>query len=511
MLKATLVLLVITLGAIAILPCCEGSTMEGSMENVIYLVSTVESRQLPERLLGLQAVPLYERLVSDPAKVTIAREMAPAYVRFPGGMIGNYYNWRTGQLEFNIQPNSSATYRFFARAADQIRALHPQGVFIEPYQEFSKSIGAETVLLVNLETSSVADQVEWFKKMQGEGILPSYLELGNEFWLAMLGDPNVLKKWPDVQTTMRVMKEYRDALKPYFTEGTKVAVQSPATRFYAMNQDGKLVARSIFKTWDDYLKPEAWFDAVTIHPYPEVDSIAGIGEKAKLPSNMDKVFPAMMARCDQGIDETLSALEKQLPGKEIWVTEWSGYAWGGASSEQTPPVLGLCSHLTIRMMMTFLRHSSVTVTHYHMLNFSGGPMSLYRYDSQSKGYVPISSAVILKWFNQAANGGSTYERFKVKGAKWVTSSITSEEGYYDIEAVQFQKGKSTILLIHNASAGDKVLVLSNLMKGKLPAQVETMVIDPVANYLQSAPAVQTVSSSKEIELPAYSLTRVVWE
>ena len=492
-------------------PGCGMSTLEESVASTINLVSTGESRDLPERLLGLQAVPLYERLVGNPAKVSIAREMAPAYVRFPGGMVGNYYNWRTGQLEFDVQPNSSATYRFFARTADQIRLLHPQGVFIEPYQEFSRSIGAETVLLVNLETSSVADQVEWFNKMKGEGVLPRYLELGNEFWLAMLGDPNVLKKWPDVQTTMRVMKEYRDALQSFFIEGTKVAVQSPATRFYAMNQDNKLVARSGFKAWDGYLQPEPWFDAVTIHLYPEVDSIVGVGEKAKLPSNMDKAFPAMMARCDQGIDETLSALEKQLPAKEIWITEWSGYAWGGASSAQTPPVLGLHLHLTTRMMMTFLRHPSVTMTHCHMLNFSGGPMSLYRYDSQSKSYVPISSAVILKWFNQAANGGATYERFKVEGAKWVTSTVTTEEGYSDVEAVQFRKGTSTTLLVHNASAENKILLLPSLVKDKLPAKVEIMVIDPAGNCLQSAPAVQTASASKEIELPAYSLSRVVWE
>jgi Tol biopolymer transport system component len=490
----------------------EGAAEEANMGNTVNLVSTGESRKLPERLLGLQAVPLYERLVDDPAKVLIAREMAPAYVRFPGGMVGNYYNWRTGQLEFDVQPNSSATYRFFASAADQIRLLHPEGVFIEPYQEFSKSIGAETVLLVNLETSSVADQMEWFEKMKGEGILPRYLELGNEFWLAMLGDPNVLSKWPDVQTTMRVMKEYRDALEPYFIDGTKVAVQLPATRFYAMNRDGKLVASTYFEPWDDYIQPESWFDAVTLHLYPEADSIVGAGEKAKLPSNMDKTFPAMMARCNQGVDETLSAVEKQLPGKEIWITEWSGYAWGGASSDQTPPVLGLHLHLTTRMLMTFLRHSSVTMTHYHMLNFSGGPMSLYRYDSGSGSYVPISSAVILKWFNQAANGGTTYERFRVEGARWITSTVTSEEGYYDIEAVQFQKGESTTtIIVHNASSEVKRLPVSRLVSGRLPTKIESAVVVPTYDYLSSAPPLLEIEPAEEIEIPAYSVTRMVWE
>jgi len=80
------------------------------------------------------------------------------------------------------------------------------------------------------------------------------------------------------------------------------------------------------------------------------------------------------------------------------------------SSRNVSALLGLHVHLTTPTLMTFLRHPSVTITEYHMLNFSGSPMSLYRYDSQSQSYVPISSTIILKWFNQVANGGATYQR-----------------------------------------------------------------------------------------------------
>jgi hypothetical protein len=502
------VLLVVTISLVFLLLGCGAST---STPNPT-LTPIGEPRELPTRLLGLQAVPLYEHLTDDPAKVAIAQEMAPAFVRFPGGMVGNYYNWRTGQLELNVRPNSSATYRFYASSAEQIKKLHPEGVFIEPYYQFSQAIGAEIVLLVNLETSSVTDQVEWFEKMKGEGILPHYLELGNEFYLAMLGDPNVLKKWPDAPTTMQVMKEYRDALQPYFATGTKVAVQSTASQFYATNTDGNLTPSATLKNWDDALHPEPWFDAVTIHLYPDVDRIAGAGLKDTLPDNMDMVLSATMARCDQGVDESITTVEKQLPGKEIWITEWSGYSWAGADpSSQTSPIFGLHVHLTTRMLMTFLRHSSVTMTEYHMLNFSGGPMSLYRYDSQSQSYVPISSAIILKWFNQAANGGATYQRFKVDGAKWVNSNVTAEEGYYDIEAVQFRKENTTTIIIHNASSETKSVSLSGIVSGRFPTVIESALVDPTADYSSAAPLVEALPVANQIEIPAYSVTRIVWE
>ncbi len=167
--------------------------------------------------------------------------------------------------------------------------------------------------------------------------------------------------------------------------GTKVAVQATASRFYVSNTEGKLVQTTSLKNWDAALKAEPWFDAVTIHLYPGIDRIAGAGSNRILPDNMDKVFPAAMARCDQGVDEAIIAIEKQLPGKEIWITEFNDYQWGGTEpSNKIVPPMGLNLHLTTRMLMTFLRHPAVTMAEYHMLNFSGGPMALYRYDVQSR-------------------------------------------------------------------------------------------------------------------------------
>jgi hypothetical protein len=502
------VLLALIICIVFLFPGCgDSATTPGAT-----LVPIGESRELPTRLLGLQAVPLYEHLIDNPAKVAIAQEMAPAFVRFPGGMVANYYNWHSGQLQLNVQSNSSTTYRFYAYVAEQIKQLHPDGVFIEPYYQFSQTIGAQIVLVPNLETSSVVDQAEWFEKMRNEGILPRYLELGNEFYLAMLGDPNVLQKWPDAPTAMLVMKQYRDALQPYFVTGTKVAVQATASRFYATNIGGDLVPTATLKNWDDALQPEPWFDAATIHLYPQVDRIAGAGLRDTLPNNMDMVFSATMARCDQGVDEAISSIEMQLPGKEIWITEWSGYAWAGADApNQTFPIFGLYVHLTTRMLMTFLRHPSVTMTEYHMLNFSGGPMSLYRYDSQSQSYMPTSSAIILKWFNQAANGGATYQRLKVDGTKRVNSSVTAEEGYYDIDAVQFQKRNVTTVIIHNASSQTKSVSLSSIVSDRLPTMIESALVNPIADYSTTVPVVTTLPLAHQIEIPAYSVTRIVWE
>jgi len=482
--------------------------------NAITLVETGEERMLPERILGLQAVPLYEKMTDNPIKRSIAREMAPAIIRFPGGMVGNYYNWQTGQLEVPVYSNSSATTLFYARVADQIKGLHPQGVHIEEYSDFSQAIGAEIVLVPNLESSTVAEQVVWFSEMKAEGILPRRIELGNEFFLAMLGDPNILRKWPDAPAAMRVMKEYRDAFQPYFVAKTLVAVQAAGSRFYVSNDSGKLVPVRRLEDWDNALKNELWFDAVTLHFYPDVGNIAGPGERSRLPDNADKIFPALMARCDSGLEEALNDIKERLPGKEIWITEWGARSGTLATvtNEKEEAILGMNIHLATRMVMTMLRNESVTMALYHMLNFSGGPMSLYRPDLEHGGYAPLGPAEILRWFNQAANGGATYQRLKVEGARQVTSSTTSLESYHDVEAVLFRKGGQTTVIIHNASTEEKTLKLAKVMDGRLPKKIETISTLRLADdYSRSVPPIQTLAVSRQIELPPYSITRLVWE
>ena len=176
-------------------------------------------RQLPERLLGASAEAVIEHLIDDPNKVAALKEIDLAFVRFPGGSQANYYNWRTGLLDITLTPQSSQYMRFWAETVPKIRNSFPNGVKIAEYTKFAKQVGAEVVLVPNLETSNIAEQIEWFRQMKAAEIVPGHIELGNEFWIAMGFDPDVLKQWPDEPSSMRIMKNYCDALRPYFPPG----------------------------------------------------------------------------------------------------------------------------------------------------------------------------------------------------------------------------------------------------------------------------------------------------
>jgi hypothetical protein len=168
-------------------------------------------RSLPDKILGASVESLIEHVLDDPLKVAAIKTTAPGVIRFPGGSQSNYYDWQDGQIHFNVQSNSSSYYKYWAGIAPLIARGHPNGVSYEDYVTFANQIGgADPIIVPNLETSTVASQSAWFTKLGQENLAPRNIELGNEFWVAMAGDPNVMRKWPDEPSSMSVMQQYAD-------------------------------------------------------------------------------------------------------------------------------------------------------------------------------------------------------------------------------------------------------------------------------------------------------------
>src|ERR1700687_3476088 len=446
----------------------------------LVLVSSGAARNLPERLLGASAEAFFEHLIDDPAKVEIARQMGLAYVRCPAGTESTYYDGRPALPAIQVYPNSSIYTRFWAAILPSIARAFPRGISMADYQPFADAIGAETLIVPHLETSPVADQAAWFQEMNTAGQLSQHIEMGNEFYIAMLDDPNVIAKWPNEPYALGVTRRYVRALRPYLlprtytakgpTElcalgaprryvralrpyllpGTKVAVQSAGSAFYipATTSD-QFLQRQL--QWDAALAPAARFQAVTVHLYPDPNQVVGhaLAGPPVSQAAAATILSAMMARADQGVAGVLADIEQRLPGKEIWVTEWNprGPNPDGSHDALTPPML---MQLTTRMTMASLRHPAVTAALYFMLNFDPNvPFALYLPDDAG-GFQPTPMAVVLRWLDQAANGGSSYLAYAELGARPIPGGGPWPEAYSAIAAALFQSAAQMNLLIQNA-------------------------------------------------------------
>ena len=499
--------------AVLFLAAAPGRTLAAEAASPLVLATVGDARALPERLLGGSAEAFFEHLIDNPVKTGLLAAMHLAFTRFPGGTQSNYYDWKRGLIFVTAYPNSSAYTSYWAGLAPQIASVFPAGISLEQYKVFSDTLGAEIVMVPNLEAASVADQVAWFQRLAAAGAVPAHIELGNEFYIAMEGDPNVEARWPDEPTTMAISKQYLDGFRTYLPPAVRVAVQAAPGPF-GMGQNDRGQFWDRIRQWNLDLHPESWFDAVTIHLYPRLEEVTGDPNANYEPVTAQlalRNFAAMMARHDDGTDETLADIESRVPGKEIWITEWNprgGQIWVAGQTDPVTPALAL--HLVTRMVLACLRHPSVTMNLYFMLNFlTSTPYGAFVPDGSS--FAPLPATVAFGWLCEAANGGATFQRVVEAGGARIPGGGSKPETYAAIEGAIFRAAGQATLIVQNAASEARSYDMTSDAGGVAPSLVETLSMPELADTARRAAQVARVSPSLAVTLAPYSVTRLVWE
>ncbi len=468
------------------------------------------ARPLPNHILGGSVEALIEHILDNPAVVAALVKTAPAVVRFPGGSQSNYYDWRTGLLNIPVQPNSSSYMKFWANVAPKIAQAFPNGVKLELYAPLAQKIGADIILVPNLETSTTDEQVAWFKQLALENIRAQNIELGNEFWIAMGGDPAVMRNWPDEPTAMTVMQQYETALRPIVGTGGKFAIQSAGSAFNTPPDTRRPFQRRQLD-WDAALAPAPWFDAVTVHLYPNPEEMVATTPGATLQQQFDRY----MAHGDAGVDRVLNDVAKRVPGKEIWITEWSprggnpGDITNPNFHELVPPPMR--AQLVARYELAYLRHPAVTKALYFTLNFTNKSIFQEYVQTADGSYAAMAPAVVLDWFDDAANGGSTFRRVIEAQGAFLSGIGPFKEGYRPIEGGLFQIDKRTVLLLQNGSAEARLYDPSQGGTKPWPVEADLLVSSDLMVQDHVAAQVTTLTPNQPILLPPYSLLRLIWK
>ena len=471
----------------------------------IRLETAGPARRLPSGICGASSEPLIERLIGNQAKISALKEVAPATLRFPGGSQSNFYDWKTGLLDFQANPQSSQYIKFWAQNAPKIAGTFPKGIHLEDFMPLVREIGADVILVANLETSAVESQAAWFKQLASKGILPKNIELGNEFWIAMGNDPDSLRRWPDEPAAMAVMHRYEQALRPIVGPGAKFAVQAAGYAFWAAPQVKEGLLRRL-SDWDAALRPESWFDAVTIHLYPLLEPL----QQRPGGDTHEGLFRYLMARCDGGVDRTIQSVSSRAPNKEIWITEWSANGAGNYARRGPNPVTpAMFTQVATRMLLAFLRHPEVTRELFFTFNFT--PERQSHFVAAADGaWRPEPATQVLGWFNLAANGGARYQRVVERGTSPVSPGVTFGDSYREVEGAGFTSAGQTTLILQNA--GPWARRFDPADGGRLPAPRSVQIIAAADLNDSERGAVQgsSVSTAGPFTVPPYSVVRIIW-
>jgi hypothetical protein len=469
----------------------------------IELQPLAAARPLPDRILGANVNLFYEKMAEDPAKVAILKTMDIGTVRFPGGTDGQFWQPQTGTFEVPLDSNASFYRKFWAAIAPRLNALHPNGIQVDEAKRFLDQIGAAMVLVPNLDTSTLQVQTSWYQKLAAQHLIPSRIEMGNEAYLAMIGDPASLKRFPDEAHYLAIAKQNLDALQPYLPPGAKIAVQAAPAGFTKERLAGRAM-EDRFEKWNHDLTPQPWFQAVTVHLYAREQTVVGNG------GGMDgmRLFAAYMGRFDSGVDHMIQRIAARVPGKEIWCTEWNPR--GGDPSALTrsdPRTPAMMMHASTRTIFAFLRHPEVTQSSYFMLDFDL-KQAFTVFVKQAGGYQTVPVTEALTWLDQAANGGATFREY-AWGQKIPSGGVIPGETYDPVVAGLFEHPQTTTLIIQNATPTAFKTDLQTFQPA-MPKRIEVMT--PPMDRQDLYPAeVLSVAPARLLTLPPFSLIRVTWE
>jgi hypothetical protein len=325
-------------------------------------------------------------------------------------------------------------------------------------------------------------------------------------------DEETLRIFPDHAAAMVRTKAHLKAMQPHLRKDSLVAVQAAATWLHHPPSRPAHDPRGLHeRKWDAALKPESWFDAVTIHLYPGMSAATSVETIKDLPGNIETIYPAMLARADTGFERAIGFTAQKMPGKEIWVTEWGGFEMQNTFAGAGIKFSGLWLHQIVRGLLAMSRRPEVTVSNYHALFARGDLSSLFR--PVGGGYAPVNAAGILTWFFEASRGPDNhYQRVIVDGAARIAAqgNIPGED-FGDVEAALFRQARKRTLFVHNAWKAARTIDLSMLAAPGTPMWAEVVETpDLLASFQEAAPTSRPLDIAGGLIAPAHSLVKVTW-
>ncbi len=320
-------------------------------------------REIPRTLFGTNfewfndADGMAERDGSiDPVWISLVQKEGIDNIRFPGGTLSDYYNWRDGIGPVEERPVTD-------HPTDQGRSPNVMGT--PEFLRFCQAAGAQPLLTVNAGTGTPEEAAAWVaycnapsnSERAADGLpAPANVrlwEVGNELYLP--GNPGDKKK------ITIPPEEYADRFLKFAAAMRKV---DPTIKLMAIGTANSSIIPLPYPHWTETLLKKAApeMDYIAVHNayYPMIFGRRGLGLK--------EVYQSLWA-APEAVDRSLRALDALLAryekGRhiEIAVTEWGALFSNERQWVDQVKTMGTSVYLA-RLMQVFIGEPRVTVTDY---------------------------------------------------------------------------------------------------------------------------------------------------
>jgi len=362
------------------------------------------SRPLAPDFLGLNAETVNP--ATDQRMLSALQRLAVGNLRYPGGGTANYWDWELGWLYQHLDENQLIWWMHGMPA-------HSDRFTLQDLALVYRETGALPVLVLNMVTSDLDEQLDALRQAADLGIPIRRVELGNELYMDI--EPYVLQKYPTVEDYAAEANRWAAAIKAAFP-AAQIAVVGAASAGAPSNPRTRGWDKTLFPLLSDDI------DAVAGHLYIDFGVGTPVQPGTGWGSETEQASQYQAMRTSQGIQKMLSRpflawhemnRFSHLPiDRQIWITEFSILDWNG-------PARGTWAHgLTVAgFLHTFLQNEQVDLVCYHSM--AGGPLFAAIFPSEehwagltvaevrTPAYAPTAVGRVLTLFGEAMAGMDT--------------------------------------------------------------------------------------------------------
>lgn len=436
--------------------------------------------------------------ISNPDILSHIPNLNPKTLRFPGGAMANWWDWKKGW--FVDDPEVALLY-----PNQQMTVPNT----LENLKVLVDATGATPMFDLNMVSSNLSYQMAMLKHADSIGIPVKYIELGNEFYLADGADSSIIYSiFPTPQSYGTVASKWIDTIHAWFPNA-KVAAQGAFNR----NNDPRRIA------WDDSvietLNDE---DVIAFHQYYSAsgteaqDEGDGQYKTNDVPEFMYRPFKAWNIMATQDIP-------KVRPGREVWITEYN-------MQDVNIPVHGSWGHGLFVATQSLLYLESWRITQLNFFTMDGSAYGAYFYDKNGFNYgdeaifvEPANPPLTTPWTLSAAGKAIDLISDAMNGMTYASPlsfgslpaiSITDNgvaTSYPSVYGWEFSNSSSSSGIIVNLSPTEyKINTTSVYPAGGTYTRYSDDPLDYVTNDANITHKTETLPAT--LTLKAYSITQI---
>ena len=434
-------------------------------------------------------------------------ELHPGLIRYPGGTVASYWDWKTGWLMEGID------------LRPEWKNIPKSPITLDDIKFACDKVGAQPLYVLNMMTSTVAYQLEMLNYAKKIGLPVKYIELDNEIYL---GQGFYVKKFPSGKEYAIEANKWISAIKKEFP-AARIAVVGSSVKEGAAKKEKKFSERT--NDWNrDVISEIKNADAITFHVYGGSglnflanqanandeedgadDKSAGLQVAFEKQGSIPFVLGSPFMRWNNANSYDYRILPQ---GMKAWITEYNLF-------EREGVLAGTWAHglYVLSQTLLFMENSATELICYHNLTTSAQFAAIFNNDQGfAKAYKKKASVPFE--FTAAGHCLELSGKAMADGGQAVKLNFSNNE---QLKANRGQQYPSLYGWVVKGKSGKKIIVsnladravtadFSEIVKGKVSyTQLDA---DPHKQIGSDSDLNRTTGTGAGIKLLPYSVTLI---